>query len=186
MKHAIKHIGEEKVDFKQIVQIIEERRYRAYRKVNEELIGLYWDFGKYINELVKKGNYGDKIITNIVEFMKKEYPTIKGFNKRNIERMVQFYKTYVNDEIASPLLTQLSWTNNLIILSSAKTIQERHFYLKLSIKNNYSSRELERQIKSSYYERYKLSDDIKDKLVSTIKNDTYPSVKILDTYSFSF
>lgn len=54
-------------------------------------------------------------------------------------------------------MTQLSWTNNLLILSGAKNKEERHFYLKLSIKNNYSKRELDRQISSAYYERYMLS-----------------------------
>ncbi|MEI3433685.1 MAG: DUF1016 N-terminal domain-containing protein [Clostridia bacterium] len=52
----------------------------------------------------------------------------------------------------------MSWTNNLLILSGAKTKEETHFYLQLSIKNNYSKRELDRQITSSYYERYMLSD----------------------------
>lgn len=65
--------------------------------------------------------------------------------------MIQFYSTYKDDEIATPLVTQVSWTNNLLILSGAKTKVERHFYLQLSIKNNYSKRELDRQITSSYY-----------------------------------
>ena len=90
--------------------------------------------------------------------MKKNYPNIKGFTKRNIERMVQFYKIYKDDEIATPLVTQLSWTNNLLIISGSKTQEERHFYLKLTVKNNYTKRELDRQISSSYYEKYLLSD----------------------------
>ena len=63
--------------------------------------------------------------------MKNNYPNIKGFTKRNIERMIQFYSTYKDDEIATPLVTQLSWTNNLLILSGAKSQEERYFYLKL-------------------------------------------------------
>ena len=62
--------------------------------------------------------------------------------------MVQFYKTYKDDKIATPLVTQLSWTNNLLILSSSKSSEERHFYLKLSIKKNYSKRKLDRKISS--------------------------------------
>ena len=81
--------------------------------------------------------------------------------------MIQFYSTYKDDEIATPLVTQLSWTNNLLILSGAKSKEERHFYLKLSIKNNYSKRELDRQISSAYYERYMLSDG---KQLPTINN----------------
>ena len=90
--------------------------------------------------------------------MKKNYPNIKGFTKRNIERMIQFYKIYKDDEIATPLVTQLSWSNNLLILSGTKTKEERYFYLQLAVKNKYSKRELDRQISSSYYERYLLSD----------------------------
>lgn len=107
-------------------------------------------------ELIENGNYGDKITTKAADFMKNNYPEVKGFTKRNIERMVQFYKTYKDDEIATLLVTQISWTNNLLILSGSKSIQERHFYLRLSIKENYSKRELDRQISSSYYERYLL------------------------------
>ena len=59
-------------------------------------------------------------LIELIEFMKNNYPNIKGFTKRNIERMIQFYETYKDDEIASPLVTQLSWTNNLLILSSSK------------------------------------------------------------------
>lgn len=56
--------------------------------------------------------------------------------------MGQFYKIYKDDEIASPMVSQLSWANNLLILSGAKSVEERHFYLQLSIKENYSKREL--------------------------------------------
>ena len=79
----------------------------------------------------ENSSYGDKITTKAADFMKNNYPAIKGFTKRNIERMIQFYSTYKDDEIATPLVTQLSWTNNLLILSGAKTKEERHFYLQL-------------------------------------------------------
>lgn len=118
------------------------------------MILLYLEVGKYLYELINKSSYGDNIINKVAEFMKLNYPSVKGFNKRNLHRMVQFYKTYKEDEKVSALLTQLSWTNNLLILSAAKTKEEREFYLRLTIKENYSSRELERQLQSSYYERY--------------------------------
>lgn len=119
--------------------------------------------------------------------MKNNYPNIKGFTKRNIERMIQFYKIYKDDEIATPLVTQLSWTNNLLILSGSKTKEERHFYLQLAIKNKYSKRELDRQISSSYYERYMLSGGKQLPTVTkTIDEDDYPNTRILDTYSLEF
>ena len=66
--------------------------------------------------------------------------------------MMQFYDTYKDNEIVAPLVRQISWTNNLIIFSHKSTIEEKEFYIRLCIKNNYSKRELERQIASHYYE----------------------------------
>lgn len=87
------------------------------------------------------------------------YPGIKGFEKRNVERMRRFYELYANDEIASTLLTQLSWTNNYMMASRCKTQEEQHFYLNLAINEKYSSRELERQLDSMYYERAMISKE---------------------------
>lgn len=131
------------LNFNQIIEMIEKRKNSAYKKVNEELILLYLDVGKFLYELIENSSYGDKITTKAANFMRDNYPEVKGFTKRNIERMVQFYKTYKDDEIATPLVTQLSWTNNLLILSGSKSREERHFYLQLSIKENYSKRESE-------------------------------------------
>lgn len=174
-------------NFNQIILMIEKRKNNAYKKVNEEMILLYLEVGKFIYDMKKSSGYGDKITTKAAEFMKKNYPHIRGFTKRNIERMVQFYSTYKDDEIATPLVTQLSWTNNLLILSGSKTKEERQFYLQLSIKNNYSKRELDRQITSSYYERYMLSNGSQlPTLMKTIDEDDYPNTRILDTYSLEF
>ncbi len=96
------------INFNQIVELIEKRKNNAYKKVNEEMILLYLEVGKFLYELIENSNYGDKITTKAAEFMASNYPTIKGFTKRNIERMIQFYKTYKDDEIATPLVTQLS------------------------------------------------------------------------------
>ncbi len=175
------------INFNQIIDMIEKRKNNAYKKVNEEMILLYLEVGKFLYELIEKGSYGDKITTKAADFMKNNYPEIKGFTKRNIERMVQFYKTYKDDLIATPLVTQLSWTNNLLILSGTKSVEERHFYLQLSIRENYSKRELDRQISSAYYERYLLSGE--NTLTSTNKTvdeDEYPNTRILDLYSLEF
>ena len=57
--------------------------------------------------------------------MKREYPTMKGFNRAGIYRMKQFYETYKDNEIMSTLLTQISWSNNVKILSSTNSIEEK-------------------------------------------------------------
>ena len=173
--------------FNKIIELIEIRKNNAYKKVNEEMILLYLDVGKYLYELQQNSKFGDKITLKAADFMKNNYPNIKGFTKRNIERMIQFYKIYKDDEIATPLVTQISWTNNLLIISGSKSKEERHFYLKLSIKNNYSKRELDRQISSSYYERYLLSGGNQlPTCKKTIDEDDYPNTRILDTYILEF
>lgn len=170
------------INFNTIVDMIEKRKNNAVRKVNEKLILLYLDIGKYLYSLIEKSAYGDKITTKVEEFMKNNYPQFKGFNKRNIERIIQFYKIYKEDEIATPLVTQLSWTNNLFILNGAHTKEARYFYLQLCIKENYSKRELERQIKSSYYERTLLSHNY----ISLENAQKNSKMKMLDLYSLEF
>ena len=175
------------IDFNQIVNMIENRRSKAYKKVNEEMVLLYLDVGKFLYDLKSNSGYGDKIVAKAAKFMKSNYPQLRGFTKRNLERMIQFYSTYKEDEIATPLVTQLSWTNNLLILSGAKTKEERYFYLKLAIKNNYSKRELDRQITSSYYERFILSEGKQlPTIKKTVDEDDYPNTRLLDTYSLEF
>ena len=175
------------LNFNEIAKMIETRRNNAYRKVNEELIALYWDFGQYISEKVQDSNWGDKIIDKLVEFMKREYPTMKGFTKRGIYRMKQFYETYKDYEFVSPLVTQISWTNNITILSSTKSMEEKEFYIMMCIKNNYSKRELERQISSGYFYRYMLSNGkANESIEKVVGEEDYPNTKLLDTYSLEF
>ena len=82
------------INFNKIIELIEFRKNNAYKRVNEEMILLYLDVGKYLYELQQNGMFGDKITTKAANYMKNNYPNIKGFTKRNIERMVQFYKIY--------------------------------------------------------------------------------------------
>lgn len=143
--------------FAEIAQIIEEARDNAYRKVNEELILMYQRVGQFLSEKSKEANYGDRYIVSLSDYIQRQFPGIKGFNRRGLYRMKQFYETYAHNEKVSALLTQLSWTNHLLIMSGSKSDEEREFYIRLAVKERYSSRQLERQMDSGYYERYMLS-----------------------------
>ena len=143
--------------FIEITKIIENARENAYRKVNEELILMYQKVGKFLSEKSQEASYGDGYIDALASYISEQFPGIKGFNRRGLYRMKQFYETYVGNEKVSALLTQLSWTNHLLIMSGSKSDEEREFYIRLAIKERYSSRQLERQMDSGYYERYMLS-----------------------------
>ena len=143
--------------FAEISQIIENARENAYRKVNEELILMYQSVGKVLSERSKDANYGDGYIDALAAYISEQFPGIKGFNRRGLYRMKQFYETYAGNEKVSSLVTQLSWTNHLLIMSGSNSDEEREFYIRLAIKERYSKGQLERQMDSGYYERYMLS-----------------------------
>ena len=136
--------------FAQIVEIIGTARENTLKKVNEELIMMYWNVGKFLSEESKKASFGDAYMDSIANFIQQEFPGIKGFTRRGLYRMKQFYEIYEEDKFVTTLLTQVSWSNHLAIISKAKTEVERHFYLTLSIKERYTARELQRQIDSGY------------------------------------
>lgn len=178
---------ENELEFKEIINIIQNHRQNAYRKINEELVMMYFEVGKYLSEKVKSEDWGSKAIDKLVLTIKSQYPYLKGFNRAGLYRMIQFYETYRDNIIVSPLVTQLSWTNNLLILQGTKTIEEKEFYIRLCIKNNYSKRELHRQIQSHYYERFLLSKgNALENLEPVVGEEDAPNTKILDQYSLEF
>ena len=142
-----------------LIHIIEESRQNALKKVNEELIKMYWKVGEFLSKETEHASYGDAYIDEISREIQETFPGIKGFNRRGLYRMKKFYETYKDNEIVTPLVTQISWTNHLLIMSGCKTNEEREFYIRLCIKENYSKRQLERQLDSGYYERYMLSKE---------------------------
>jgi len=169
-------------DFAAVISIIENARGRALKAVNAELIRMYWEVGEYLSELCMESSFGDKIIDEVAKYIANTAPTIKGFNRRGLYRMKQFYETYRDDEFVSALLTQISWTNHLLIMSKSGSREERDFYVALAAKEHYSSRELERQLDSAYYERYMLSSGKQppELVPQNVRNS------ILDTYVLEF
>lgn len=168
--------------FDEIISIIDNARTRALKAVNAELIQMYWNVGEYLSALCADSEFGDKVIDEAAAYIAKENPGVKGFNRRGLYRMKQFYETYRDDEFVTPLVTQISWTNHLLIMSGSKTVEERHFYMALCAKEHYSKRELERQMSSAYYERYMLSS--KKLMTESVPQDVRGS--ILDTYVLEF
>lgn len=104
------------------------------------------------------------MVKDFSDFIQRHYVGIKGFSPQNIWRMKQFFETYNGNEKLSPLVREISWTNNVLIMMAAKTDEEREFYLVLSSKYKYSKRELERQIDSGLYERT-IASEITNKLI---------------------
>jgi len=106
---------------------------------------------------VEKEGWGKAVVQGLAEYIREHEPGSKGFSAQNLWRMKQFYDTYRDNEKLSALLRELPWTHNLIILSKSKNVEEREFYLRLAIRERFSSRELERQMDAAVFERTMLA-----------------------------
>lgn len=197
--------------FSDIVELIKNAHSNAVSAVNTELINLYWNVGKYINKQLSSAAWGDKTVSELASFIQKEYPEIRGFNRRGLYRMKQFYETYSSmsfvslpmtqtqknndniivssamtqfENIKDTILTKVSWTHHLALISRTKSDEEREFYLQLSIKERYTVKELERQIDTSTFERVMIGNA---KVPFKIKEEHH-SIKnnLKDDYIFEF
>lgn len=139
--------------FADIIQLIKKSRTNAIKAVNAELISLYWNIGEYITRKIERSEWGDSVVKELASYIQYQEPELKGFSDKNLWRMKQFYETYRDFPKLSTLLREISWSHNLAIFSRCKTAEEREFYLNLSRKENYSFRELDRQISAGTFER---------------------------------
>jgi len=172
------------IRFASIIQLIKQSRTNAIKAVNAELINLYWDIGEHISKKIEQSEWGDSVVKDLSEYIQKSEPQIKGFSDKNIWRMKQFYEVYKDSPKLSPLVREISWTNNMLIFSRCKTIEEKEFYIKLVKQENYSKRELDRQISSSLFERTMIGNSKPSARLRESNHDLTNTFK--DSYVFEF
>lgn len=143
--------------FAEVVAMIQASRGRALAAVNTELVDLYWRIGEYISRKLETATWGEGVVDALARYIQRHHPNLRGFTRRSLFRMRQFFEAYKGAEKVSALLTQLPWTHHLIILGQSKLPEEREFYLRLAIRERWSSRELERQLRAAAFERAVLS-----------------------------
>jgi len=173
-----------KTEFTEVVNLIKQSRYKALQAVNSELINLYWQIGEYICNRVESEGWGKSVVVQLAEYLQMNEPDLKGFSDKNLWRMKQFYETYKDAPKLSPLLREISWSNNLAIMARCKTIEEKEFYLRLSANERLTSRELERQINSGVFERTMLGNQKLSTVLREFNADVANVFK--DKYVFEF
>lgn len=99
-------------DFLQIIQIIQTARNRALSVVNSELVNLYWQVGQYVSQKLEQAQWGDGTVVELAKFIQKHHPEIKGFDKKNLYRMCQFFQTYSDMLFVAPLVRQIQHPDN--------------------------------------------------------------------------
>jgi predicted nuclease of restriction endonuclease-like (RecB) superfamily len=143
--------------FDQVLALIDAARTRAVATVNTTLIDLYWSIGEHIAKKVDDEGWGKGTVQELAGYIQRRQPNARGFSASNLWRMMQFYDSYRGQRKLAPLVRELSWTHNLLIMSRSKRDEEREFYLRLCIRERWSKRQLERQLAGALFERVALS-----------------------------
>ena len=150
--------------------LINEARNKVALIVNTEITLLYWHIGKRINEEGlgnQRAEYGKQMVSTVSTQLTKEYG--RGFELRNLRRMMQFAELFPDFQIVAPLARQLSWSH-FIELLSIKNDLGREFYLTMAASENWSIRTLRNKIDSMLYERTAISSKPEEVIKTELAN----------------
>ena len=169
----------------EIKQRIRSAQYEALKAVNREMINLYWDIGQIIVTQQQGASWGKSVVEQLAKDLQAEFPGISGFSAANLWRMRLFYESYVNNEKLAPMVREIGWSHNLVIVEKCKDDLEREFYIRMTRKFGWTKNVLIHQIENQTYEKTLLNQTNFDKTVPTeIRNQLKLAVK--DEYTFDF
>ena len=170
--------------FAEVVEMIQAARGKALAAVNTTLVDLYWRVGEYISRKLETATWGEGVVEALARYIQRRHPNIRGFTRRNLFRMRQFFEAYKADKKVAPLVRQLPWTHHLIILGQSKRPEEREFYVRLAIRERWGKRELQRQLRAAAFERAVLGPAKVSPVVAQIHPEALSIFK--DSYMVEF
>ncbi|MBW4448372.1 MAG: DUF1016 family protein [Spirirestis rafaelensis WJT71-NPBG6] len=169
----------------EVQQRIRSAQYEALKAVNREMINLYWDIGQMIVIKQQDASWGKSVVEQLAKDLQAEFPGISGFSARNIWNMRNFYVTYSQNQKLQPMVAEIGWTHNLVILEKCKDDLEREFYIRMTRKFGWTKNVLIHQIENQTYEKTLLNQTNFDQSISAeIRNQLKLAVK--DEYTFDF
>ena len=169
----------------EVKQRIRQAQYQSLKAVNKELITLYWDIGRLIVTRQQGETWGKSVVEQLAKDLQAEFPGISGFSVRNIWRMREFYLSYYAKEKLSPLVAEISWSHNLVIMQKCKDDLQREFYIRMTRKFGWTKNVLIHQIENQTYEKTLLNQTNFEQTVSEdIRKQAKLAVK--DEYIFDF
>ncbi len=176
-------------DYADLLAEVKERirsaQYAALKAVNTELVGLYWDIGRMIAERQKKSGWGRAVVENLSADLRREFPGVAGFSVQNLWYMRQFYLEYSGHEKLQPLVGEIAWAHNLVIMSRCKDPLEREFYIRMTRKFGWSKNVLIHQIDNQSYEKSLLGQTNFDQAL-TPELPAQAKLAVRDEYTFDF
>jgi len=164
---------------------IRQAQYQALRAVNSELTRPYWDIGETIHRKQQSLGWGKSVVETLARDLQAEFPGRNGFSARNLWNMREFYGEYSALPKLQPLVAEISWAKNLVILGRCKDDLEREFYLRATARFGWTKAVLQHQIDNQSYAKYLLNQTNFDQtLPPEIKAQAVLAVK--DHYTFDF
>ena len=154
-----------------IRQIIDSARTHVAATANYELTTMYWHVGNRINNDIlqnERAEYGKQIVSQVATKLQEIYGS-KGFEARNIRRMMQFAEQFPDFQIVSPLVSKLSWTHFLVVMPLKDELQ-REFYLTMAANERWSKRTLQAKIDGMLYERTAIATKPEELIKAEIDN----------------
>jgi predicted nuclease of restriction endonuclease-like (RecB) superfamily len=148
----------------EIKEKIRLSQYEALKQVNHTLLTLYWDIGKSIVEKQNKLGWGKSVVEKLSNDLILEFPDTQGYSTDNLWRMRKFYIHYQYNTKLAPLVQQISWSHNILILERCKDDLEREYYVQMIRKNAWSKSVLIHQISGKSYEKFLLNNNIEKAL----------------------
>lgn len=164
---------------------IRQRQLQALRAVNSELLALYWWLGENISRRQQELGWGKAVVETLAHDLQAEYPGRNGFSARNLSNMLDLYRAYADKEKLQPLVAEISWSKNLLIMARCKDDLEREFYLRATARFGWTKNVLQHQLDNQSYRQYLAGQTNFDTtLPDSIKAQAQLAVK--DHYTFDF
>ncbi len=176
-------------EYAEILAALKERvrsaQYAALKAVNTELVGLYWDIGCMLVERQTDGTWGKSVVQQLAVDLQQAFPGVGGFSASNLWRMKAFFDAYRDQEKLAPLVREIGWSHNLMILERCSDALQREFYLCMTRKFGWSKNVLIHQISNQSYEKSLLGQTNFDKaLPAELRSQAKLAIK--DEYTFDF
>jgi predicted nuclease of restriction endonuclease-like (RecB) superfamily len=165
--------------------MVASAQYEALRKVNKELIELYWNIGKAINDKQGELGWGKSIVEKLARDLQAELPGVKGFSARNLWNMRNYFLEYRDNSFLQTLSAEISWSKNVLIMTKCKDSKEREFYISMTQKFSWTYDSLTNQVDAKIYNKY-LNNQVnfESTLPEPIQSQAKLAVK--DEYTFDF
>lgn len=168
-----------------IKERIRSAQYEALKKVNKEHIKMNWDIGSMIIEKQEALGWGKSVVEQLSKDLQKEFPGQSGWSAHNLWRMRKFFQNYNNNEKLAPLVQEISWTHNIVIMEKCKDDLEREYYIRMTRKYGWTKSVLTNHIAGNSYGLFLTNQTNFEKSLPE-KDQKHAILAVKDEYNFDF